>query len=489
MFLQSSEEAAVEEKVKEALLELGEGGVPTADLGVWRVSTGLLIYNAGHYKLAPKKGPEDLGPALQEIERSTRSIVAIFFNVRQFLEKPEIIQQLKDTIMRARTMFSAVILAGPMIELPPELFDLVTYCEFPLPTQKQLEMQFVKLIKKYIKELDNFPSEKQERLALIKKAARAAAGLSSLAAENALALSLSMTGGVDISIIQRQKEQDIQKSDVLEYIPTIETLDSLGGFGELKAWLSKRKAAFTEEAREFGLSWPKGILVCGVSGVGKSLCAKGIASYLELPLLRLDMGRVFGSYVGLSEQRIRTALQVAEANSACCLWVDELEKGLAGMESSGSLDSGVTARVVATLLTWRQETTYPVFVVATINDPLKLPAMVYRKGRFDEIWAVDVPEQRERLEIFKIHLGRRKRQSSKFDLNALVLSTRLFTGAEIESCVEDALFTAFSEGTELTTEHILQSIKDTKPQTDADDPEIKALRSWMATKARRVSIE
>jgi hypothetical protein len=491
LFLLSIDEEAVTAKIKEVLCELGENGNPTSDFGVWKSTTGLQIYPAAGYKLLPKKGPRDIGPALQEVEKSVRSIVAVFFNVRSYLDgslpnTQLIIQQLRDTILKARTMFSAVILAGPFIELPPELHDVVTFCSFPLPTQKQLEQSFAKLIKKYIKELKNFPADKEERRSLVRRAASAAMGLSSLAAENALALSLSMTGGVDIPIIQRQKEQDIKKSDVLEYIPTTESLDSLGGFGALKNWLGRRKAAFTEEAQEFGLSWPKGILLAGVPGSGKSLCAKVIASYLELPLLRLDMGRVYSSYVGSSEQRIRTALHIAEAVSPAIIWVDELERGLAGAGSSN--DSGVTSRVIATLLTWRQETKYPVFLVGTINNPFQLPQMVYRKDRFDEIWAVDVPDQQERLEILKIHLIKRRRNPENFDLNTLVLRSNLFTGAEIESCIEDALFTAFAENTDLTTELIIQSINNTKPQTGSDDEEINALRSWMATKARRVSI-
>ena len=488
LFLPSAEEVSVEETVKTALKELEDEGKEPTDYAVWRVTTGLKIFEAGHYDSLPRTGPKDLIPSLQEIEKSITPLVAIFFNVRFHLDSPAVVQQIADTVNKVRSTFSAVILAGPYIELPPELHDVVTFCDFPLPTQKQLEQQFTTLIKEYLPDLTNFPASAPERRAKIKKAAMNAAGLTALAAENALSLSLSMTGGVDTSIIQQQKEQDIRKSDILEYISTSESISTLGGFRALKAWLQRRKAGFTDEAREFGLSYPKGILLVGAGGVGKTLCGKVAAAYLELPLLRLDMGRVYSAYVGSSEARIRSALKIAEAVSPCLLLVDELEKGLAGLQGSGTFDSGVTARVIATLLTWRQETTKPVFLVGTVNDPSKLPPMVYRRGRFDEIWSVGLPDAEERVEILGIHLTKRKQDPALFDLVFLANRSNGYTGAELESCIEDAMFTAFSGGKKLETEHIMYSIQSTKPQSNIDNEEAQQLAEWMHQRARSVSM-
>jgi SpoVK/Ycf46/Vps4 family AAA+-type ATPase len=355
LFLASVEETAVESAVKDAIMVLEHEGKEETSFATWRTTTGLRTYNTHNTSFI---GPKSIIMALQDIEKSTKPIIAVFFNVRFFIDDPAVVQQIIDTVNTIRTKFSAIIFAGPYLELPPELHDVVTYCEFKLPTQHELEAHFSAMVDEYIDSLPNFPLK--DKHALIKKAAISAAGLTLLAAENAFALSLSMTGSVDIGIIQQQKEQDIKKSDVLEFIPNDETMDAVGGFKALKYWLEKRKTCFSQEARDFGLSFPKGVLLVGFPGVGKSLCAKAIAGYLELPLLRMDIGRVYSSYVGSSEGRIRTALKIAEAASPCVLMCDELEKGLAGFENSGTTDSGVAARVVSTLLTWRQETKYPV---------------------------------------------------------------------------------------------------------------------------------
>jgi hypothetical protein len=482
IFLPTSEEAVALTKVKEAIAELEELGKETPDLGVWKITTGLRITAPGHSSF--KQGPRDLMPSLQEIEKTQRPIIAVFYNLRSFMNMPAVIQTLVDTITAARLTYSTIVLAGPYLELAPELHDLVTYCECPLPTQKQLESQIKSFIDVYE---DDIKLDGEDAGVLVAKAAIAASGLTSMAAENATALSLSIFGTLDITLIQEQKEQEIRKSDVLEYIPVREDMDMLGGFGELKDWLEKRRNVFTDKARDYGLPYPKGILLVGNAGSGKSLCSKVVASFLELPLLRMDVGRIFSSLVGSSESRCRAALKIAEAVSPCVVMLDEMEKGLAGFNSSGNLDSGVTARVVATILTWRQETKYPVFVVGTVNDPRSLPPMVYRKGRFDEIWAVGLPTYEERVEIFDIHISKRKRDPENFDLNQLALRSEDFSGAEIESCIEDAMFTAFSHDDELSTEYILESIASTNPQASINTEEAKLLKEWIDAHARPVS--
>lgn len=224
-----------------------------------------------------------------------------------------------------------------------------------------------------------------------------------------------------------------------------------------------------------------------VHNSGKSLTAKASAGFLKLPLLRLDMGKVFRSLVGESEAAIRMALQVVEAVSPCVLWIDEIEKGMAGMSGSGNLDSGVTARVVSTILTWRQETTSPVVLVATANEIASIPSTVYRKGRLDEVWATDLPTVMEREEIFAIHIRKRERDESDYDLPLLAQKTEAFVGSEIEVLIEDAMFKAFDEGIEFTTGHILTAIVDTVPQSQRDKEELEAIRQWAQDRARMVS--
>ena len=264
-------------------------------------------------------------------------------------------------------------------------------------------------------------------------------------------------------------------------------MDNVGGFADYKAWLSRRRRAFTEEARAFGLPYPKGVLLVGIPGSGKSLAAKATAKYLRLPLLRLDMGKVFRSLVGSSEAAVREALKVAEAVSPVVLWLDEIDKGFAGMSGSGKNDSGVTARVLSTILTWRQETTYPVPIVATANDVTAVPSMVYRKGRFDEVWGVGLPSLSERKDIFEIHINKRNRDANEYDCTRFAKHTDGFVGAEIEGVVEDALYAAFDSKRDLTNEDIFASIEETIPQSQRSREELDAAERWISERARYVS--
>ncbi|OYT75045.1 MAG: ATPase, partial [Armatimonadetes bacterium JP3_11] len=260
-----------------------------------------------------------------------------------------------------------------------------------------------------------------------------------------------------------------------------------GGLDLLKEWLRKRRASLSREAREFGLPAPKGVLLLGVQGTGKSLSAKAIANLWGLPMLRLDVGRVFGSLVGASEANMRAAIRTAEAVAPCILWIDELEKGFAGVQGSGVSDSGTTARVFATFLTWMQDKRAPVFVVATANDVSQLPPELLRKGRFDEIFFIDLPTLPEREQIFAIHLRKRKRDPAQYDLKTLARATEGFSGAEIEQVVIAGLFTAFDAGRELTTEDMLDEVRHTVPLSVMMREEIEELRTWAQLRTRPAS--
>jgi len=485
LYLPTVEPQIAEARVRAAVEEIEMG---SANFGVWKVTTGLRVGRADSpADLQDSRSvQEDLIPAIHYVETQRDPIIAIFNNMRHFMSNHQVVQSLIDAIFAARLRGSHIILVGAHLDLPPELKTLVTYVECPLPTQDDIVEEYNKIITAYEDDIE-IPKGKKDREELVIQAARAAIGLDMIGCENALALSLATSETVDIHIIQAQKEQEVKKSDVLEFWPINESIDNIGGFDFFKDWLRRREKAFSKEARDYGLPYPKGMLIVGPAGTGKSLTAKAVAHYLKLPLLRLDMGKVFRSLVGESEAAIRMALNVAEAVSPVVLWMDEVEKGLAGMKGSGDLDSGVTSRVVSTVLTWRQETKYPVMLVATANDVATIPSMVYRKGRLDEVWATDLPLEFERREIFKIHLIKRKRDPKLFDLKSLAKATPEFTGAEIEGCIEDAMFSAFDKGEEVATKHIVKAIRDTVPQALRDREELDAIREWVATRARHVS--
>ena len=489
LFLPTIEPDLAEKRVLQALSELGRY---KTDFAVWKLTTGLLVHTGGTWQdekmKVTRREARELVASIKYVEDRVEPIVAVFHNLRFHIKTEEMVRQaIIDAAYKARTKKSVMVFVGSHLELPPELYNVITYCECPLPTKGQLFDQFNTLIGHYESKIKSIPKNKKKRKELINNAANAAMGMDSLSAENAIALSLAMTGGVDPLLIQSQKEQEIKKSDVLEYIATTEGLDYIGGFKELKTWLERRRLAFTDEARDYGLPYPKGILLVGVAGAGKSYCAKAIAVSLGLPLLRLDFGKVYRSLVGDSEQAITRALHVAEAVSPCVLLVDEIDKSLAGHQSSGELDSGVTARVISILLTWRQETKYPVFMVGTANNPEALPSMIMRRGRLDEIWAVDLPTPEEREEIFEIHIRKRGRDPLHYDIKILANESGGFTGAEIESCIEDAMFSAFADGVEFSSAQIFDSINNTIPQNVRDAEEIQKLREWTKNRARSVS--
>jgi SpoVK/Ycf46/Vps4 family AAA+-type ATPase len=273
----------------------------------------------------------------------------------------------------------------------------------------------------------------------------------------------------------------------LEYFASEEKLENVGGVENLKQWLVKRSKAFTEKAADFGLPAPKGVLLLGVQGCGKSLCAKAVSSLWKLPLLRFDVGRMFGSLVGSSEENMRRAISTAESVSPAILWVDEIDKAFAGSVSGGASDGGTASRVFGTFLTWLGDKTTPVFVIATANDISHLPPELLRKGRLDEIFFVDLPTEGERREIFRIHLEKKGRVPDGFDLATLARHCEGFSGAEIEQAIVSGLFDAFSQGGELNTAILLNSLTETVPLSKTMSEELNRLRNWSQGRARPAS--
>lgn len=480
LFVRTCEVDTAEREIKKEAGEVKSDSI----FGIWKSTTGLQLGNMADDTISSEISGDVLR-ALGHIQASRKSIVTVFHNMRFFINNNQVIQQIIDTSEAAKKQGSHLIFVGPVLPLPEELAHLVMFIDLPLPTRPQIEKNFKLMVKAY-KAVIKLPKTAQRVQKLIRDAANSAIGLPMTTAENAIALSIATSGKIDIEIIQSQKEQEIKKSDCLEFVSAPETMNNVGGFKEFKSWMQRRSKVYTDEARKYGLSYPKGVLIAGVAGSGKSLVAKATASYLSLPLIRLDIGRVFDSLVGASEARMRLALKTVEAVAPVVLWIDELDKSLAGSSSSGSIDSGVTARVVSTLLTWRQETKYPVMMVCTANEIENIPSAVYRKGRMDEIWATDLPTEDERVEIFRIHIVKRDRDPEKFNLGVLAKSTENFVGSEIESCIEDGMFYAFDEGVEVATRHIMTAIKDTTSQAKRDSKDIEKIRSWVATNARYV---
>jgi ATP-dependent 26S proteasome regulatory subunit len=404
----------------------------------------------------------------------------------------QLVRAIKDTVRYYKDgpVPRTLILISPTPRIPPDLESLVTLVDFPLPTEPQIRATLDGMIARNTAAgaltVDLGPAG-AERLA------KAALGLTAFEAENAFARSMVDDGRLtddDIALVQEEKRQIVQKSGVLEVVRSTVSLDDIGGLENLKTWLRKRNGSWLDEAAAYGLPAPKGVLVTGVPGCGKSLTAKAMASAWSLPLVRLDIGRVFGGLVGASEQNMRTALRTAEAIAPCVMWIDEIEKGFAS-GASGAGDSGTSARVFGTFLSWMQEKTSAVFVMATANQISLLPPEMMRKGRFDEIFFIDLPTDTERRVIFTLHLKARLKAGPALGslpitdslLSSLVGATEGFSGAEIEQVVISACFDAFNERRALTPDDLLHEISNTVPLSVTQAEQIAALRAWADIRA------
>jgi SpoVK/Ycf46/Vps4 family AAA+-type ATPase len=457
----------------------------------WSTSTGIVPAGTSiqlpQHRDAPSRDPL---VALDQVIDQVEPALYLFKDFHPHLDRqhPAVIRKLKDIALHLKNSLKTIVLVSSVLEIPPELEKEITLLSFPLPDRQDLSDLLDRIIQ-------DVKPQTQVQIDLTDAARehllQAALGLTLGEAENVLAKILVQEQRLDIQAVHAilaEKQQIIRKNGLLEYHASQETFSDLGGMPVLKDWLRKRAIAFTREARAFGLPPPKGILLLGVQGCGKSLCAKAIANLWKLPLLRFDMGRMFGSFVGSSEENVRRAIAVAESVAPAILWVDEIDKAFAGSQTSSVTDNGTTARVFGTFLTWLAEKTAPVFVVATTNDITQLPAELLRKGRFDEIFFVDLPSLAERREIFAIHLAKRNRAPDQFDLNSLAASSDTCSGSEIEQTVISALYDAFHAGTDITTDHLLRTLRETVPLAKTMDHPISRLRRWADGRARNASI-
>lgn len=468
LYIQSHEEERVVEQINAAALSIKR------QVYLWTVTKGWQKQEADG-KLRELKTATDPKDAVEWIGKTsgggTDDTVYIMKDFHAWVEEPTVTRAMRDIIPICKATGRTVIICAPRVIIPVELEKDMTLISLDLPTTEHLG----KILDGVIESV----GEKSAGVTNKPKMLEAAKGLTAFEAEQTYSFALVKHGNLGdaaLKTVMREKAGIIKKTGILEFFEPDTDMNQIGGLDTIKAWLKKRHRAFSPEAEKYGLVKPKGVLLVGVQGCGKSALAKAIAQDFILPLLRLDVGRVFGALVGQSEENMRRALAIAEAVSPCIVWLDELEKGLAGLQSSGQTDSGVTARVFGTLLTWMAEKKAPVYIVATCNDISALPAEMVRKGRFDEIWFVDIPNELESKAIFEIHLKKRSRDPKKFDLKRLSQTAVGFTGAEIEESINSAMFDAFDEGKEVTTEHVLHAIETSPPLFQTSPEKIKKVQ-------------
>jgi hypothetical protein len=397
-----------------------------------------------------------------------------------FLEdgNPVLVRCIKDALRHGRAHNKVAVIVGCRQNLPPELEREFVVLDFALPDQATLGKVLDGIAESAGLEK---PAERTQREKLLD----AASGLTCLEAENAFALSVAQAVASAAGYREpARRRRRLRRAACWRSGTSVIGLDQIGGLDVLKDWLLKRRDAFSRKAVEYGLPSPKGLLIVGVPGTGKSLTAKATASVFERPLLKLDAGKIFGSLVGQSESNFRDITRTAEAIAPCVLWIDEIEKALAGSKSSGSTDGGTSSRVFGSFLNWLQEKTAPVFVVATANDVTQLPPELLRRGRFDEIFFVDLPNQEEREAIWTIQIARHRRDPAKYSIPALAKGTEGYTGAEIEQIVVDGLYDGFARNAEPTTVSLAKITADSVPLSRLMAEPVKALRQWAQGRAR-----
>lgn len=450
---------------------------------IWTISDGLV--ELGGEKLDDKyRGPYE---TLQFIANCGKKSLFFLLDFHPYITEAKVTRKLRDLINNLQSSSSSIVVLSPQLVLPPELEKDVAVIDYPLPDLQSMKAMFA-TIEEGLRQNPRFSirlSEEEKDLLL-----QAVLGFTENEAKNVFAKAVVADSTLSISaldIIISEKEQIIRKSGVLEFCSTLEDFSSLGGMDELKSWLKMRSASFSKRARDFQLPPPKGLLLIGVPGCGKSLAAKTVSSEWKQPLLRMDVGKLFEGLVGSSEANIRRTIQFAEAVAPAILWIDEIEKGFSGVKSLG--DSGTTARVFSTFLTWLQEKKSRIFVMATANDISSLPPEFLRKGRFDEIFFVDLPFVEERAEILRIHLRKRGRDPERLgiDVDALARQSEGFSGAELEQAVIAALFKAFSLNTDLNTAIIESCFHETYPLSETMKEPVLAMRDWARNRARYVT--
>nr|YP_010241847.1 hypothetical protein LWB66_pgp136 [Coscinodiscus wailesii]QTI82762.1 hypothetical protein [Coscinodiscus wailesii] len=414
--------------------------------------------------------------ALELVERLTSETPALFLlkDFNRFLTDISISRKLKNLSRVLKLRPKTIIIIGSELDIPSELQDLITVLNFQLPIESEINQELTRLLRSLNLEINS---------QLIEKLTRACQGLSLERIRRVLSKIIATYKTIDessIEVLLNEKKQIISQTQILEYWSSTENIKNIGGVNNLKDWLKKRKISFTIQASNYGLPTPRGLLLIGIQGTGKSLTAKAIATEWQLPLLKLDVGKLFGGIVGESESRLRQMINLAETLSPCILWIDEIDKAFSNVGNGG--DAGTSSRVLGTFISWLSEKTKPVFVVATANNVDLLPLEVIRKGRFDEIFFLDLPKKQEREQIFKIHIQEfRPKTWDLFDYSKLAQLSESFSGAEIRQSIIDAMYQAFYERREFTTADICYTLNEVIPLAQFENTQTLKLQSWASS--------
>jgi ATP-dependent 26S proteasome regulatory subunit len=475
IWITSPEETRVEESLRKLCVER------EMRLEVWSITEGFKV-------IANGQGTRDVKDPMKAIDHVLRAEGRGLFVLRDFhpfLKEPAVVRRLRDAATDLKKTKKSLVILSPLTKIAPELEKSISaVLDWELPNRQEIEQAARKV-------LPSLPAATQQVIEsdpqFMERVVEGALGLTLHEAENVFAKSAVRTHTFDLETILEEKKQIIRKSGLLEYYEHREEFSDVGGMEVLKDWLVKRRNAFGSRARDFGLPLPKGILLIGVPGTGKSLTAKAVGALWQMPLLRLDVGKIFAGLVGSSEENVRNVIKTAEAIAPAILWIDELEKGFSGTGSSGQTDGGTTSRVFGTFITWLQEKTTPVFVIATANNVHQLPPELLRKGRFDEIFFCDLPDREDRRSIIDIHLRKKKRDPGQFDMERLVDATVDYSGAELEQAVVAALYDAFDTGGDLTTDSLLKTFGELVPLAITMREQIETMREWARTRARMAS--
>jgi SpoVK/Ycf46/Vps4 family AAA+-type ATPase len=468
-----------EERAEQTIAAVAQRLRPQRRLFVWTMTHGIVEHGQPR-NVTQHNSTVSPEAAVEWVMRQREPGIFIFKDLHPFRDSPAVTRCLRDAIASFRDTQKTILLMSPVQEIPVELEKEVVVLDFQLPTMGELNQVLTQELTQ--SKSATITTETREKLL------KAALGLTRDEAEKVYRKARVVAGQLtddEVDIVLSEKKQLIRRNGILEFMEVDETIDSVGGLEELKHWLTQRSNAFTERAREYGLPQPKGMLILGVPGCGKSLIAKTTSRLWGLPLLRLDLGRVYdGSTVGRSEANLRNALRTAESISPAILFIDEIDKAFSGSTGSSDSDGGTSGRIFGTFLTWMQEKTSPVFVMATANRVERLPSEFLRKGRFDEIFFVDLPNEEERKEIFRIHLQKRRRDISRFDLDQLTKVCEGFSGAEIEQGLISAMYEDFDQVREFTQRDIIAAIRATLPLSKTMNEQVTALRDWARQRAR-----
>jgi hypothetical protein len=484
--------AVFEWTVADGLVRSGSNvpAIPTPDL---QTRLNAARFGIDHAALESSKAAiyntADPVQALANLETMTLEAVFVLKDFHRHLDSPVVVRRLRDVGQKFSANRRTLILTAPSIQMPPELTSLVEFLDLPLPDTSRLR----ELIREtYTRMAGTLSLKLQLDTVGVDAMAANLRGLTEEEAERAISQSLVTRYALSsdcVTDVLEAKKALLKRSEMLEFVDASDTMASVGGLENLKNWLAQRRNSWEPQARQFGLDPPKGVIILGVQGCGKSLCARAVAGEWKLPLVKFDTAAVYDKYIGETEKRIQKVFKVAEGLAPCVLWIDELEKVFAGSgPDSASADAGVSSRLLASFLSWMQERKTPVFVAATCNNVTVLPPELIRKGRFDELFFVDLPNAAERKQIFEIQLQKRKRNPAGYDLRRVAEAANGFSGAEIESAVQTAMYAAFSRKQELSSEDLLTALSSTVPLSVTRAEEIATLRDWAKDRAVWASV-